>query len=588
MAKFEYTLPSGAQFVVNGPAGATQAQADRIFYEQVASGALVGYEVGQTLTSAATKITTFELSRLERGTAGVDSPIVYSISQGLPVVVSSGTGQTQETLSISGNDATAVLSILEGLPIVSGIPSLVNVPLQAPVTQADIVSVNIGDLGPSGVGPLTPYQIQALLAQLANLVAQAADEITREKGIGQYGFNAYQLEQAGYIKPGTSLRFFAVDPEDFVSVMSSPSVWTGLNGVNSLNDLLTDPNAQTHIQTDLMELGYNSLTAAGIITNVITPAVSLSSGQVYTQGGLRTASALTLLGAGVNSTLDGILKNINSNSSVLSSLLSSPITNLKTLASGALNNLGVGSLNFTNLSSILNSKVTGDIGALVTNASKFGVDATALWSKSGLSGSLTDITGSLSNLNINSLTSNLNLNSISTNLTNLVPGSLSNLTSQLDIFGKGSQFSLNFANPLGNLGNLGDLGNLSSIGDLTKLPGVGAITNQLSTALSGQLSGVLGNFGGLANLGSLGSLFGGGGDLVSGTQVAAGFSNTVNRTTVDAAFGRILGSTKVPLPNFTYPSLPSIASRLDISLAQNFLKDIRSSSSSVFGQNVTI
>ena len=582
MAKFEYTLPSGAQFVVNGPPGATQAQADRIFYEQVASGALVGYEVGQTLTSAATKITTFELSRLERGTAGVDSPIVYSISQGLPVVLSSGTGQTQETLSISGNDATAVLSILEGLPIVSGVPSLVNVPLQAPITQADIVSVNAGDLGPVGVGPLTPYQIQALLAQLANLVAQAADEITKEKGIGQYGFNAYQLEQAGYVKPGTSLRFFAVDPEDFVSVMSSPSVWTGLNGVNSLNDLLTDANAQTHIQTDLMALGYDSLTAAGIITNVITPAVSLSTGQVYTQGGLRTASALTLLGAGANATINNILKNINSNSSILNSLLSSPITNLKTLASGALNNLGVGSLNFTNLSSILNSKVTGDIGALVTNASKFGVDATALWSKSGLSNSLAD-------LNINSLTSNLNLNSISTNLTNLVPGSLSNLSSQLDIFGKGSQFSLNFANPLGNLGNLSDLGNLSNIGDLTKLPGVGAITNQLSTALSGQLSGVLGNFGGLANLGSLGSLFGGGGgDLVSGTQVAAGFSNTVNRTTVDAAFGRILGSTKIPLPNFTYPSLPSISSRLDISLAQNFLKDIRSSSSGVFGQNITL
>ena len=79
MSQFNYTLPSGATFVVNGPANATRAQADRIFYEQVAAGALVGYETGQTLTSTATQITTFELSRLDRGTAGVATPSVLGI-----------------------------------------------------------------------------------------------------------------------------------------------------------------------------------------------------------------------------------------------------------------------------------------------------------------------------------------------------------------------------------------------------------------------------------------------------------------------------------------------------------------------------
>ena len=55
MSQFEYTLPSGSQFKVVGPAGATQTQADRVFYEQVAAGSLVGYTAGQTLTSLASR-----------------------------------------------------------------------------------------------------------------------------------------------------------------------------------------------------------------------------------------------------------------------------------------------------------------------------------------------------------------------------------------------------------------------------------------------------------------------------------------------------------------------------------------------------
>lgn len=199
MSQFNYVLPSGAEFLVRGPAGATQAQADRIFYEQVAAGSFVGYDPGQTLTSTATQITKFELSRLDRGTAGVDTP--------------------------------TVLAIVQGLPVIAAIPNLSTVPLTSPVDQGDIVSIKGDDLDPESVGTLTPYQVQKLLAQTANLVDQESDQISQGKGMGRYGFTAFALEEAGYVKPGTSLRFFAVEPEDFVSVMSSPSVWTGKDGV---------------------------------------------------------------------------------------------------------------------------------------------------------------------------------------------------------------------------------------------------------------------------------------------------------------------------------------------------------------------
>ena len=58
------------------PAGTTQLQADLIFYGQVAAGALVGYTAGQTLTSSAEAVTKFGLSRLDRGTAGVDTQAI--------------------------------------------------------------------------------------------------------------------------------------------------------------------------------------------------------------------------------------------------------------------------------------------------------------------------------------------------------------------------------------------------------------------------------------------------------------------------------------------------------------------------------
>jgi hypothetical protein len=92
----------------------------------------------------------------------------------------------------------------------------------------------------------------------------------------------------------------------------------------------------------------------------------------------------------------------------------------------------------------------------------------------------------------------------------------------------------------------------------------------------------------LGSLGNLGSIFGGGGDLVSGTQVAAGFSNTVNRRTVDAAVTRILGNSKITPPRFEYPSAESVGAALDITQAQTVLQGLQTQASGLFGQNITI
>jgi hypothetical protein len=246
--------------------------------------------------------------------------------------------------------------------------------------------------------------------------------------------------------------------------------------------------------------------------------------------------------------------------------------------------------NFNTSVTALQNQLTGNIGTLVANASKFGPEVTALWAKS--SSILSDLP-SVAGLGLDKISAsltNLDISSIAGKFTNLTPVNLSSLTGSLDVFGKASQYASSLGIPnlntltagLPNLNTLtaglsseltGALGGLS--GQLT-----GALSGQLTGALaglSGQLTGVLGglNLGSLGGLGAVAGLFGGGGDLVSGTKLAAGFTNTVNRKTVDAAVVRVLGNDKIPAPQFEFLSLASFADKLDISLATNFLRDAR-------------
>ena len=79
-------------------------------------------------------------------------------------------------------------------------------------------------------------------------------------------------------------------------------------------------------------------------------------------------------------------------------------------------------------------------------------------------------------------------------------------------------------------------------------------------------------------------MFGGGGDsLISATKVAAGFTNTVNRSVVDAAFVQVLGSSKIPVPSFNFPSIASLAAKLDISQAQSVLKGLQATQLTTLG-----
>jgi len=521
MSQFNYTLPSGAEFTMEAPAGTTQAQADYIFYSQVAAGALVGFVAGQSISSTTSSLAKFTLSRLDRGIAGVDD--------------------------------TVILSIINGLPTVANIPSLVNTPLTNPVTQANIAAITGTGFTAPAIGPLTSNQTQALMAQVVNTVDQPVATITDIKGVGQYGFSCQQLEMAGYVKPGTWQQFIQNGPSTLTQVLSAPGIWTGLNGIYSLDNFLNSTTAQNDAQARLMQNGYASLQAAGVITTPAAQSVSAVVGTVYTGTNPALTAATTSLTNSVNS----------------------------------------------------------QVAALVTNASQYGTELTAQWA-----GGLPPVTSITSNLtNITGLSSVLSavpgLPSLGS-LTSGITPSLASVQTAMNTLGKASQFAATASSTLSTgLDKLSNL-SLSGIGDKLSnlsLSGIGDKLGVSATALAGQIQGqvagqakaligqaqgqvnaLIGQAQGQVNVligqaqGQINSLIRQGDSLVSSVQQAAGFANTVNRATVDVAFTKILGSGKIPVPNFGAPNSASIAAALDISKAQNMIKTLQNQGTALVAQ----
>ena len=142
------------------------------------------------------------------------------------------------------------------------------------------------------IGPLSSGQVQGIMAQIANFVNQPANVMTNDKGVGQYGLSCQDLEQAGYVKPGTWAQFIA-DPSPLTSVMSAPGIFTGQGGINTVTDFLSNPTAQNTAMSNLMSGAYNSLTASGTITPPPIASVQTLIGKIYTQSGLQSLSALS-------------------------------------------------------------------------------------------------------------------------------------------------------------------------------------------------------------------------------------------------------------------------------------------------------
>jgi hypothetical protein len=144
---------------------------------------------------------------------------------------------------------------------------LVGVPVNSPIYAAEFLAQPVAELA---VGSLDASQVTGLLAQTRLDVGQAFNEISLDKGIGEYGLTASQLEGAGFLKPGT-VQTYLQDPAQLQSVLSSPSVWTGKSGVGTLSSLLADPELQSLTQNEVMVSALDGLRSAGVVTGTEAP-----------------------------------------------------------------------------------------------------------------------------------------------------------------------------------------------------------------------------------------------------------------------------------------------------------------------------
>lgn len=226
------TEGTAKQFTIEGPAGFTREQAQAIFEKQVKTGALTGFKAGDVLSAA---------TQAAAGLAGAQAQLAGSISS-LGSVVSK---------AVNG-----VTSAVTKLPVLNGI--------------------NPGDVakqlpGLASIGSINPSQVTGVLAQASKLTGQPSDMLTNAVGLGNFGLDATQLETTGYIKPGTAAKYLSTGQNSLTSVLKSPSVWTGKDGINEVQNLLTNPAAQSKIQQELMTTGVGQLTQLGLPTDKLNP-----------------------------------------------------------------------------------------------------------------------------------------------------------------------------------------------------------------------------------------------------------------------------------------------------------------------------
>lgn len=152
-------------------------------------------------------------------------------------------------------------------------------PLQAKldeVQETEFNAIDISDYETQtpidiSVGSIESTQVTAMLAQASAEVPQDFNEISDSLGVGKYGFNAQQLEKAGYLKSGTSDLFKSELDSNFTGILQSPSVWSGKDDVGDLTNFLTDSRIQDSTQADLYNKGLNSLKSTGLVTGAESP-----------------------------------------------------------------------------------------------------------------------------------------------------------------------------------------------------------------------------------------------------------------------------------------------------------------------------
>ena len=328
-------------------------------------------------------------------------------------------------------------------------------------------------------------------------------------------------------------------------VLKSPSVWTGKDGVAAVTDLLKNPPLQDKIQFGLMKSSFDTLVKTG---EIVIPGTDLKAptGQLYnaaanfgknlispTAGLVEVPKELGSVASGSLSSLTtGLAEAVSGATGALSGALGSAtgaLSGALGIATGALSSatgalsgaLGGITSNLGGVSSLANN-ATAQLGGLLANSSKYGVDTAVEWAKTtsgatgalagsfaaGLQGAGVDLaTGRIAAVDSAFASSGVTgavgaLSGAFGGAAGAISGTASKLTSglttQMDSLAKQGEFAVNFSD--------------------FKLPAA-----------------------------------------VTGIVPAAAFKGTIDRATLNAATAKLIGSDKIALPDFSPQALDTSA-----------------------------
>lgn len=260
MGSFNFTLPGTSKsFTIKGPDGFTEAQARAIFDQQAAAGSLVGFKPGDILNAASQAAAGLQgaASQLSQTLAGI--PGVGSTS--LSSAAAAASSAVTKVASVATQTVKTVTDTIKSIPVTNGI-NVADYAKQIP-SLTSIQNIN-------------PTQLTAGLSQASKLVGQTATQISNTLGAGQFGLTAQQLELAGVVKPGVATGLVAAG-QSLVNVLKSPAVFTGKNGIGSIDDLLSSPIKQTAIQQQLMSTGANAIKQLGLPIDKLDPSAAVGT-----------------------------------------------------------------------------------------------------------------------------------------------------------------------------------------------------------------------------------------------------------------------------------------------------------------------
>jgi hypothetical protein len=313
MSIFNFPSPTGS-FSIKGPEGMTLDQAQAIFKQQLDTGSLAGLKVG-SVVSAATQAAgglpgaSAMLSQAQGAISGLlpsgtNLGSITSIlgpgggaAAGQVASLAAGGAAAFNSLTTAASGATGAISkVLNGsgsglsLPSIPGVTGALtgaagqigSFANQAVNTVSKALSgavtnpINVADFAKQapalgGIDGMKLPDVTSALASASKLVGQGVDKISDSLGVGKFGFDAKQLEKAGLVKPGTAAAFLASGAGDLVSVLKSPTVWTGKDGAKGLDSLLGNTGLQDKVQQGLMKSGLDGLKQVGVPVDKLNP-----------------------------------------------------------------------------------------------------------------------------------------------------------------------------------------------------------------------------------------------------------------------------------------------------------------------------